>query len=146
MDNKAIIATVMGLCSIYILVNIPFTLAQNVTDTTNDISNKTVHIDLVVTKQVYYVKYLGFEPSEVKIKAGTTVVWTNKDTNIHTVTYYSPDPAPFFSNNNQNTTVLFDSGFLAQGESFQHTFDKPGKYPFYDQENRQLTGAVYVVQ
>jgi hypothetical protein len=34
--------------------------------------------------------------------------------------------------------VLFDSDYLAQGITFQFTFDEPGKYPFYDKVDNNL--------
>jgi len=56
-----------------------------------------------------------FDSKEVKIKAGTTVVWTDSR-GRHTVT--SDDGS-------------FDSGTLMAGQSFEHKFEKPGVYPYY---------------
>ncbi|MGD1838915.1 MAG: cupredoxin domain-containing protein [Nitrososphaeraceae archaeon] len=61
----------------------------------------------------YYV------PDELKVKKGTTVVWTNDDTTLHTVT----------SGHSYNgTNGFFDSGFLAPGDKFEFTFTKSGNY------------------
>jgi plastocyanin len=56
-----------------------------------------------------------FDPREVKIKAGTTVVWTDSR-GRHTIT--SDDGS-------------FDSGTLTAGQNFEHKFEKPGSYPYY---------------
>jgi plastocyanin/anti-sigma-K factor RskA len=58
----------------------------------------------------------AFSPVEITIKAGTTVVWTNKDEATHTVTA---------------DDGLFDSGSMKQNEQFQFTFDAPGTYLYY---------------
>lgn len=56
-----------------------------------------------------------FDPQEVKVAPGTTVVWTDSR-GRHTVT--SDDGS-------------FDSGTLVAGQSFEHKFEKPGAYPYY---------------
>ncbi|MGD1837255.1 MAG: cupredoxin domain-containing protein [Nitrososphaeraceae archaeon] len=67
----------------------------------------------------YYV------PDELKVKKGTTIVWTNDDTTLHTVT----------SGHSYNgTNGTFDSGFMAPGDRFEFTFTKSGNYydAYYD--------------
>jgi predicted lipoprotein with Yx(FWY)xxD motif/plastocyanin len=61
------------------------------------------------------VKNFAFNPKELTIKAGTTVIWHNNDSVTHTVT---------------SDTGLFD-GNLPGGADFQFTFDKAGTYPYY---------------
>ncbi|MGD1837277.1 MAG: cupredoxin domain-containing protein [Nitrososphaeraceae archaeon] len=66
-----------------------------------------------------------FFPDELKVKKGTTVVWINDDTTLHTVT----------SGHSYNgTNGIFDSGFLAPGDRFEFTFTKSGNYydAYYD--------------
>ena len=54
-----------------------------------------------------------YYPDELKISKGTTVVWTNDDTTLHTVT----------SGHSYNgTNGAFDSGFMAPGDRFEFTF------------------------
>ena len=57
-----------------------------------------------------------FRPEELTLAAGTTVTWVNAGRNPHTVT--ADDGA-------------FDSGDMAPGATFSHTFDRPGTFPFY---------------
>lgn len=46
---------------------------------------------------------------------GTTVTWTNKGANFHSLKAYDGS---------------FDSGKLAPGESYSYTFDQPGLFPY----------------
>jgi plastocyanin len=57
-----------------------------------------------------------FEPREVSVPAGTTVVWTHAGSLFHTVT--ADDGA-------------FDSGALTGGDTFEFTFDQAGTYPYH---------------
>lgn len=60
-----------------------------------------------------------FETRELRVPAGTTVVFENTDAAAHTVT--SADGSP----------LMFDSGEFGQGETFEITFDEPGEYPYF---------------
>jgi plastocyanin/uncharacterized membrane protein YozB (DUF420 family) len=61
------------------------------------------------------VSNFQFEPKELTIEPGTTVVWKN--------------------NTGRHTVVADDSGFessvLAPGEEFRRTFDREGRFPYY---------------
>jgi plastocyanin len=61
------------------------------------------------------VKNYAFNPKELTVSPGTTVVWHNDDSVRHTVT---------------SDTGLFD-GNLPGGADFQFTFSQPGTYPYY---------------
>ena len=60
----------------------------------------------------------SFNPVEVYIAPGQTVLWKNSNFLTHTVT--ADDSS-------------FDSGDLGTGEQFSMSFDTPGSYPFYCQ-------------
>jgi len=62
------------------------------------------------------IKDFEFQPKELKVKAGTTVTWTNDGGSSHTVT--ADDGS-------------FESPTLAKGKTFSRKFDKPGTYPYY---------------
>ena len=57
---------------------------------------------------------ISFDPTDVTVKAGTPVIWTNSDDLPHTVTKEG-GPGPDF-----------DSGNLEPGDEFEQTFDEPG--------------------
>lgn len=69
-----------------------------------------------------------FEPAQITIRAGETVQWRNDSSHPHTVT---ADPGRAA---NPAHVVLpesaepFDSGEIAPGATFSHTFDVPGTY------------------
>ncbi len=58
---------------------------------------------------------IKFEPDEVTIMTGTTIVWTNKDPVNHNVT--AADGS-------------FASGDLGKGGTFSYTFEEPGTYEY----------------
>ena len=71
----------------------------------------------------------AFSPATLTITAGDTVTWTNGDPVIHTAT---------------STTGAFDSGDLAEGESFSFTFTTPGTYDYLCTPHPTMTGQIVV--
>ncbi|HZV79054.1 MAG TPA: cupredoxin family copper-binding protein [Candidatus Binatus sp.] len=71
----------------------------------------------------------AFKAPQITIPAGTTVVWTNKDDDPHTVT--ADDGS-------------FDSKGLGQGDAFKHVFSKPGTYPYHCSAHPYMKGVVTV--
>ena len=70
-----------------------------------------------------------FKPTELQITAGTTVVWTQTDAVPHTVTAVDGS---------------FDSGSLVKGDTFRHTFDTPGTYPYVCDFHGSMKATVIV--
>jgi plastocyanin len=64
---------------------------------------------------------IQFDPSDVTIKAGETVTWTNDEGVAHDVDKTS-GPGPQFSSGPE--------GGMMEGDTFEHTFDKPGTYEY----------------
>src|SRR5581483_8382890 len=60
----------------------------------------------------------AFQPQTISVAAGTTITWTNTGKAPHTVT----------ADDNS-----WDSGNLAPGQSFSHTFDQPGTIGYHCQ-------------
>ena len=75
----------------------------------------------------------SFSSNDVTISVGETIRWENQDNATHTVT---PD------GHSEWSSVQLD----ATGESFEHTFDKPGTYNYYCNPHRSLgmTGVIRV--
>ncbi len=69
-----------------------------------------------------------FGPQEVKVKAGTTVIWTNEDDIPHTVV----------SPNNFRSQVLDTDG------TYSFTFTTPGTYKYFCSLHPHMTGAIVV--
>jgi plastocyanin len=74
---------------------------------------------------------LRYVPEEVTILLGQAVVWTNTSTVVHTVT---ADPA--LAKQRRSVQLPegaqpFNSGPIAPGATFRHTFDVPGLYVYF---------------
>jgi plastocyanin len=68
------------------------------------------------TVQVAY-REISIDPDSVKVKAGTTVRWTNYDPVEHNVT-------------SQSGPASFSSGNFSEGHTFEVKFTKPGVYHY----------------
>jgi plastocyanin len=63
------------------------------------------------------IKGFAFAPAALTVKVGTTVTWTNDDTDAHTVT-------------SQAAGGPLQSQALATGQTFSYTFTKAGTYAY----------------
>jgi plastocyanin len=63
-----------------------------------------------------------YDPSPLTITRGTMVVWTNKDSSLHTVTSGLPEQG--------SVGTLFDSGIISPEQTFSYTFDKSGTFDY----------------
>jgi len=79
------------------------------------------------------IQDFAFSPANITISQGTTVTWTNKYSNTHTVTETDGKDGP-------------KSGDLAPGKSFVFTFDKPGTYKYDCSIHPDMTGTVTVTE
>lgn len=70
-----------------------------------------------------------FQPGELTVAPGTTVVWKQRDDAPHTVT--ADDES-------------FDSGTMQDRDEFTLTFDEPGTYPYHCHVHPSMTGTVTV--
>ena len=69
-----------------------------------------------------------FDPADITVPSGTTVVWTNQGEMPHSVTAHDGS---------------FASGLLNPGESYQVTFYEPGTYTYQCSDSMQ--GRVTVI-
>ncbi len=69
-----------------------------------------------------------FDPADITVPSGTTVVWTNMGEKPHSVTAHDGS---------------FASGMLNPGESYQATFYEPGTYTY--QCSDAMQGSVTVI-
>ena len=84
------------------------------------------------TVQVSIVSTTTYSPAVVTVVIGinNTVVWTNNDNVVHTVT-------------GTNLTG-FNSGNISPGATYSYTFDTPGVYPYKCLIHPTMTGTVIV--
>ncbi|MBT8172873.1 MAG: amicyanin, partial [Nitrosopumilus sp.] len=74
-------------------------------------------------------------PYEITVSVGQTVTWSNDDSAAHTVTSGTVDAG---------VTGVFDSGLFMSGSTFEHTFEKAGKYDYFCMVHPWMTGIVTV--
>lgn len=72
----------------------------------------------------------GFEPADVIVETGTTVIWRNNGKNVHTVTA-------------DGNSV--DSGDLQPGTTWRHTFEQPGTFAYHCTPHPWMQASVRVV-
>jgi plastocyanin len=77
------------------------------------------------------IKDYAFQKQVITVPAGTTVSWTNSDDDPHTVT--ADDKS-------------FDSKGLGNGDSWTHTFTKPGKYTYHCSAHPFMKGTIIVTE
>ena len=70
-----------------------------------------------------------FNPQQITVKAGTTVLWINGDDIPHTVT---------------SKTIAFRSKALDTDDKFSFTFATPGKYDYFCSLHPHMTGMIVV--
>jgi plastocyanin len=73
-----------------------------------------------------------FNPASVSVPAGTTVTWTNRDRDPHTVTTDTPGGP--------------SSGQLQQGQSYNFTFNNTGTFNYHCSIHPQMKASVSVTQ
>lgn len=71
----------------------------------------------------------SYDPDPIEIVAGMTITWTNEDLLPHTVT---------------DVDLAFDSGYMAQGDTWSRTFETPGTYPYFCVYHPRMRGTVIV--
>jgi len=75
------------------------------------------------------MRAMAFAPQRIEVSAGATVEWANRDQLEHTIT--ADDGS-------------WDSGPIAAGATWRHTFAQPGTYAFHCTPHPFMTGAVIV--
>jgi plastocyanin len=80
---------------------------------------------------VVQMREYRFEPAELRIKLGTAVKWTNVEKRVsHSVLFLGPGG--------------FESDRLFPGESYERTFDKPGRHPYTCGPHPEMKGVIEV--
>jgi plastocyanin len=87
-----------------------------------------------------------FEPKTITVKAGDTVVWKNVSDMSHSATDVSNLAASATDAAVPPNAKEFDSGLIAPGKEFSHTFTVPGTYKYFciPHEALGMVGTVIV--
>ena len=94
------------------------------------LSNRAVHVDITIRMGAALLTTTAFSPDNFTVRAGTTVTWLNGDSTPHTVT--------------SNTAGAFDSGSIASGATYAHTFSQAGTYNYYCAIHPNMIGTIIV--
>lgn len=78
----------------------------------------------------------GFDPKEIKIKAGQTVTWMNTDTAVHTVNSAIHPTHQVYPRLNLDN--------IQPGAKKSLSFPDTGTYKYHDHLNPSLTGSITV--
>lgn len=99
---------------------------------------------------------LVFDPAEITIAAGDTIVWENVGTVGHSVTAYEeqiPGEADYFASGGFDSEqpardAYPEQGDIPGGESYQHTFGTTGMYEYMciPHESVGMLGTIEVVE
>jgi amicyanin len=84
-----------------------------------------------VTGNAVAIKNFAFSPATLKVKVGTTVTWTNQDTDAHTVT-------------SAGSGGPLRSAALNTHATYSFTFTKPGTYSYLCTIHPFMTATVEV--
>jgi plastocyanin len=77
------------------------------------------------------IKDFAFNPATNSVPTSSKVTWTNNDTTAHTVTFDDGSA---------------DSGNIAPGSTFDHTFATAGTFAYHCTIHSQMKGTVTVTQ
>jgi plastocyanin len=76
------------------------------------------------------INQYAFSPAELEVKVGTTVEWTNRDSEGHDVT---------------EDKKAFHSPVLDTGDQWKRRFDQPGTVEYYCSLHPHMQGKIRVV-
>ena len=79
--------------------------------------------------QIYY------DPETIDVSVGTTVMWENVDSTVHTSTSGNPDTG---------ADGIFDTETLSAGDTYEFTFTEAGNYEYYCIFHPWMVGTVNV--
>lgn len=89
----------------------------------------------------------AFEPSRIEIDQGTSVIWTNRDAILHTVTSGTGQEqgVPGVSKDKAaRPSGLFDQELDGEGSTFRFTFEDRGEFGYFCAIHAGMTGVVVV--
>jgi amicyanin len=113
--------------------SLPLLLSLGLAGTAAGVPTTIDHIAAAAAKPVTRVSIQNFtfKPATLKIKVGTTVTWTNKDSMAHNVTA---------------ANGRWHSATLNQGQTYTYTFKKAGTYTYTCTFHEGMTAKVIVAK
>lgn len=93
------------------------------------------------------IEGIAFEPDELTVSTGDTVVWTNKDDVDHTVTSgeAGDQGVPGVDEGTPaKPNGLFDDALARAGSTSSFTFEEPGTYLYFCRVHAAMKGVITV--
>ncbi len=108
---------------VIVLIGGYFLFSQKSTTQTQETASADYNIDII---------NFVYEPVELNIKVGESVMWTNQDSARHTVTSDSGNE--------------LDSALLSKGDSYSHTFTEAGTYAYHCTPHPYMQAKIIVIE
>lgn len=89
------------------------------------------------------IQQFQFSPATLEVSAGTTVVWTNRDDILHTVTSGTTRPAAL-GVYDAAPDGRFEGRMDGAATTFRFAFDRPGTYAYFCDRHRHMTATIVV--
>ena len=115
--------------------------ASNATNATGASGGNTTTSSVSIVPGASTLTTDAYSPNPIQVSVGTTVTWTNNDSQPHTVTSGSNGQPDNKFNSSPNFTPL-----LNPGQTFSFTFTEEGNYPYFCTLHPNMVGTVSVSQ
>jgi len=115
--------------------------ASNATNATGASGGNTTTSSVSIVPGASTLTTDAYSPNPIQVSVGTTVTWTNNDSQPHTVTSGSNGQPDNKFNSSPNFTPL-----LNPGQTFSFTFTEAGNYPYFCSLHPNMVGTVSVSQ
>jgi plastocyanin len=150
MDNKYFQYALLGILVLVILGGHTYHMFfhKNMKSPTN-VNSDEASINQVTANTVNIeIKDYEYTPSYIKIKKGTTVVWTNIDVDRHNAMRDHGEEHPHNPEDVHNqATHGFNSPLLAQGESWSYTFnEEKGMINYHCGPHPHMKGVIEIIE
>ena len=99
-------------------------------------SQQAVAVSITKNSAARINLHQSYLPKVLRIKAGTTVTWTNDDNVMHTVTSGNGDT--------ETPDGIIESGYMKKGDTFSYTFNDVGTFPYYCIPHPLMQGTIIV--
>ena len=136
--SNATNATMMGASN---ATNATMMGASNATNATGASGGNTTTSSVSIVSGASTLTTDAYSPNPIQVSVGTTVTWTNNDSQPHTVTSGSNGQPDNKFNSSPNFTPL-----LNPGQTFSFTFTEAGEYPYFCLLHPNMVGTVSVSQ
>ena len=114
-------------CVVFGAASAPLALAQEKFSIRSEILQETREIIVHLPE--------NYDPENIDIEVGTTIVWENVDNTMHTASSGNPD---------DGLDEVFDSDIMSAGDLYEFTFTEAGSYDYYCILHPWMVGTVNV--